>query len=89
MSSKPSTQFPDAQLARIKEFIPEYLKVITQDNPKLESRSMALSKWRDETAKKLMKEELFQGLLTSSGLEYKKWADVSRTSFISFPVLVY
>ncbi|KDR77763.1 hypothetical protein GALMADRAFT_155533 [Galerina marginata CBS 339.88] len=75
MSSNPSTKFPDAQLARLKELIPDYVNTIKQCNPKLDKGSPALRKWREENVKMLMEEDLFKDLVKSSGLEPKKWEE--------------
>lgn len=75
-STEQSTEFPDAQKARLKELLPEYEAFILENNPDHIRRSPALMKWRKDKTKSLLDEPLFQDLLKTGSLEYKDWQNV-------------
>lgn len=75
-SSEKDTEFPEDQKARLKELIPAYEAFILANNPDHKSRCDALTKWRTETAQTLIQEDLFQRLISDSGLEMKDWEKV-------------
>ena len=75
-STKQSTEFPDAQKARLKELLLEYEAFILEKNPDHRHCSPALMKWRKDKTKSLLDELLFQDLLKTGSLEYKDWQNV-------------
>ena len=75
-SSEKDTEFPEDQKARLKELIPAYEAFILANNPDHKSHCDALTKWRTETAQTLIQEDLFQRLISDSGLEMKDWEKV-------------
>lgn len=77
-----STEFPEAHKTRLRSLIPEYEVFIGEKNPDLKSRCNDLTKWRKDTAKKLMKEDMFMNLIRTSQVEAADWEEV-RELFIS------
>jgi hypothetical protein len=75
-SSEKDTEFPEDQKAWLKELIPAYEAFILTNNPDHKSCCDALTKWRTETAQTLIQEDLFQRLISDSGLEMKDWEKV-------------
>jgi hypothetical protein len=71
-----STEFPEAQKTRLKYLIPEYEAFIEEKNPDLRSRCSDLTKWRKDTAKKLMKEDMFKNLVETTQVEAVDWEEV-------------
>jgi hypothetical protein len=72
-STEQSTEFPDAQKARLKELLPEYESFILDNDLDHKRRAPALIKWRKDKTKSLLDEPIFQDLLKTSPLEYKDW----------------
>jgi len=74
-----STEFPEAHKTRLKTLIPEYEAFIGEKNPDLKSRCNDLTKWRKDTAKKLMKEDIFKDLVSRTQVEAADWEEVRYT----------
>ena len=56
--------------------LPEYEVFIMEKNPDLKSRCNDLTKWRKDTAKKLMKEDMFKELIATTQVEAADWEEV-------------
>lgn len=81
MSTEPtkanqSREFPEVNKNRLKSLIPEYEAFIVEKNPDLKGRCSDLMKWRRDTAKDLMKEEIFKNLVGTSQVEAADWEEV-------------
>jgi len=71
-----SREFPDVAKNRLKSLIPEYEAFIGEKNPDLKGRCSDLMKWRRDTAKDLMQEEIFKNLVRTSQVEAADWEEV-------------
>ncbi|KAF8810570.1 hypothetical protein BYT27DRAFT_7091508, partial [Phlegmacium glaucopus] len=79
--SNQSTKFPEVHKTRLKSLIPEYEGFIEEKNPDLKSRCNDLTKWRKDTARRLMKEEIFKDLIGTTQAEAADWEEAIRRFF--------
>jgi len=75
-SGNKSTEFPEAHKTRLKSLISEYEAFIGIKNPNLKSRCSDLTTWWKDTAKKLMKEDIFKDLVMTTQVEAADWEEV-------------
>ena len=83
-----STEFPEVNKNRLKSLIPAYEAFIGEKNPDLKGRCSDLIKWRRDTAKELMKEEMFTNLVETSQVEAADWEEVCSFFYPHFNVLM-
>jgi hypothetical protein len=71
-----STKFLEVNKNCLKSLIPKYEAFIGEKNPDLKGRCSNLIKWQRDTAKELMKEEMFKKLIRTSQVEAADWEEV-------------